>query len=161
MTDTKRFETTRDEPGADPAAATGNRLLIIDDNEPLAHWIGIAARRLGYDVTTADGIASCPDLTDDPPRLILLDLHHGGAERPAAIEDAALARCGAAIVLMSGDSVDRLAAAEAAYRARGWPMAGCLSKPFSLATLRQLLLRYRAEIPLATAAPAGASPSAP
>lgn len=139
-----------------PRAA--NRLLIIDDNEPLTRWIEIAASRLGYAVTTADGIARCPDLADDPPRLILLDLHHDAAH-PDAVELPALARWGTPIVLMSGDDLDALAAAEAAYRARGWPMAGFLGKPFSLSSLRQLLLRYRGEIALAAAPPPAPSPS--
>jgi CheY-like chemotaxis protein len=130
------------------ASLSGNRLLVIDDNEQLAHWIEIAARRLGYEVITADSIARCPDLTDRPPNLILLDLHHDGAARPAAIELPALARWGAPIVLISGDDADVLAEAEAAYRARGWPMEGSLSKPFDLSTLRQLLLRHRAAPPL-------------
>jgi len=145
MVDADYFE-TRDEACARAAPPSGSRLLVIDDNQALAHWIEIAARRLGYDVTIADGIASCPDLTDQPPNLILLDLHHGAAAPSDAIEIPALARWGAPIVLISGDDVGALAEAETAYRARGWPVAGSLSKPFSLATLRQLLQRNRTAI---------------
>jgi DNA-binding response OmpR family regulator len=144
MIDAKNLE-TRDDGGIRAAPPSGNRLLVIDDNEPLTHWIEIAARRLGYDVMVADNIARCPDLADHPPNLILLDLHHGAAARPSASDLPSLARWGAPIVLISGDDAGALAEAEAAYRARGWPMEGCLSKPFALADFRALLLRHRAE----------------
>ncbi len=130
---------TTEEPPAPPAELTERplRVLVVDDEPHILHYIRATLEAWGHTVTTAgDGHEGLERAIAEPFDLIISDLRMpkaGGREFFAELERRA-PEAVAHVVFSTGDTVrgDTLAFLES----KGRP---CLQKPFSLAELRALL----------------------
>ena len=121
-------------------AATGGRVLVVDDDEVVRDFVGAALRAEGYAVAAAPDAGAALDLLwaawEDQPDVILLDLllpavdgrGFTGLYRELPVRHAP-------IVLMSAqDELERIAAETGA--------AAGLRKPFDLDELLATVARY-------------------
>jgi DNA-binding response OmpR family regulator len=68
-------ENTSGENAADEAAVAGKLVLIVDDDEHILDFLGIALEDEGYKVVTAPhGAAALDVVRQQPPQVIILDL---------------------------------------------------------------------------------------
>ena len=116
---------------------SGARLLLIEDDEPLAGLLSAHLRAHGYLVSVAPTAEAAQDLLagGPPPDLLLLDINLPGETGWSVLRSAAYEAVGRPpVVVASAMSVrpDRL---------REFGVAGYLPKPFALDTLRSTIDR--------------------
>jgi DNA-binding response OmpR family regulator len=117
-------------------SATG-RVLLIEDDEPLAGLLSAHLRAHGYDVTAAPSAeaAQAVLVSGLRPDIVLLDINLPGETGWSIVRSDALVAAGnPPVVVASAMSVS-----PARLRAAG--VAGYLPKPFALETLRTTLER--------------------
>jgi len=125
------------EPPEPRAPARALRVLVVDDEPHILHYLSVTLEAWGHSVETAiDGVAGLERAVAEPFDLIISDLRMpkvGGREFFADLTRQAPAAA-RRLVFTTGDTVrgDTLAFLEASGRP-------CLHKPFSLTELRALL----------------------
>jgi two-component system, chemotaxis family, chemotaxis protein CheY len=114
-------------------------VLVVDDDRNMREILELALGTLGYAVATAaDGVEALEWLGGHPiPRVVLLDWMmprcDGSEFRRRQLCDARFAKI--PVVLLTADlRIDRKRAQLG--------ISDCVQKPISLATLRELMLRY-------------------
>lgn len=120
-----------------------NRLLVVDDNDALLGLMEAVAQRLGYEVVAMTALEGRMELEARRPSLILLDVNLPAPSAPAYEIPA-----GVPVILMSGDTEEKLYEAAAERCAQGMMIATTLVKPFELPVLRQALLDHRRDPPV-------------
>ncbi len=116
--------------------ATG-RVLLIEDDEPLAGLLSAHLRAHGYEVTAAPSAEAARSalLSGLRPDIVLLDINLPGETGWSIVRSDALVKAGdPPVVVASAMSIS-----PARLRASG--VAGYLPKPFALETLRATLER--------------------
>ncbi len=110
---------------------TGARILIIEDDEPLAGILSAHLRAHGYLVTIAPTAETARSLLSGTlrPDLVLLDINLPGDTGWSVIRSQALVAAGDPPVVVAS------AMAVAPARLREFDVAGYLPKPFALETL--------------------------
>jgi chemosensory pili system protein ChpA (sensor histidine kinase/response regulator) len=70
-----RFEALRDEPAPAAGAASGPKVLVVDDSLFMRRTLELQLARAGYQVRSAkDGIEALQFIMQDRPQLVLLDI---------------------------------------------------------------------------------------
>jgi len=126
--------------GAIPALPPGSttKILLVDDDHELAELLADALSRAGFGVLRArDPAAAHQVLRDDPPELILLDVHPGPGNGFDLLRELRRGTDLPVIVLSAYDDEDN--------RVRGLELGAddYLAKPFSF---RELIARIRARL---------------
>jgi EAL domain-containing protein (putative c-di-GMP-specific phosphodiesterase class I) len=136
-------------------ATSRGRLLIFDDDEAVGATLGLGARRMGMETrVVAHSEAFLRELETWAPTHIALDLVMPEMDGVEVLRMLAERQCRAMIIITSGVGSRVLDAAERAAKAYSLNIAGVLSKPFSTATLRELLGRPAPQPANALARPA-------
>ena len=116
--------------------SAGKRLLVIDDDESIRHFIELAFGDEGYDVRGAADAHAALELLDQwPPHVILLDMRMPGMDGHGFAEQYR-SRPGprAPLVVLT-------AARDAAASARQVEADAWLAKPFDLVELIEIVAR--------------------
>jgi PAS domain S-box-containing protein len=124
----------RDEP---VAAATGLRVLVVDDNRDAADSLAEVLEHLGYEVkTTYDGLQAVEAIREYQPRLVLMDLGMPGLNGYKAARRIRALPEGRDVMLVAvtgwGQEEDKRRSREASFDRH-------MVKPVDLAALEQLL----------------------
>jgi two-component system, OmpR family, response regulator len=117
------------------------RLLLVEDDEPLAGLLAAHLRARGYAVTVAPSAEAAQDALarDARPDLLLLDINLPGETGWALLRSDAFAAAGRPpVIVASAMSVNPA-------RLREFGVAGYLPKPFALDTLRSTIERLLRE----------------
>lgn len=118
-----------------------NRLLILDDEQTIARFIGSVADSLGSaSVVTTTGSQFFEKLKSCSPTHIVLDLIMPDMDGVEVMERLAHQNCRASIIITSGVGGRVLDAATRTGREQGLNIAGTLAKPFTAKRLREVLL---------------------
>ena len=127
--------------------ASPNRLLIVDDEPGITGLIEIAAKQLGYSVSSVhDSDRFEKAFQSMKPTAIFLDINmpnRGGLELIAYL---ARANYTGKVVVMSGSDPHYVQKSSAAGSARGLTIAGTLAKPFRKQQLLDLLVSLGAPV---------------
>ena len=124
--------------------AADDRLLIIDDEIEIRHFVGTIGRRLGFDVQeTGDPDEFRRKIGDYAPTVVVMDLNMPRADGIELLRVLAEERCTAAILLLSGADARVLNTAQRLGSTQGLQMAGALQKPVLLEELEARLERAR------------------
>ena len=127
-------------------ALSASRLLLVEDDEPLAGLLSAHLRARGYAVTVAPTAeAAQVELAGDArPDLLLLDINLPGETGWSLLRSDAVAAAGRPPVIVAS------AMSVSPARLREFGVAGYLPKPFALDTLRSTIERLlQAETPTA------------
>jgi len=127
-------------------APSASRLLLVEDDEPLAGLLSAHLRARGYAVTVAPTAeAAQVELAGDTrPDLLLLDINLPGETGWSLLRSDAFATAGRPPVIVAS------AMSVSPARLREFGVAGYLPKPFALDTLRSTIERLlQAETPTA------------
>lgn len=116
---------------------TGARLMLVEDDEPLAGLLSAHLRAHGYAVTVAPTAEAAEVLLagDVRPDLILLDINLPGETGWSVLRSKAFEGAGRPPVVVAS------AVAVSPARLREFGVAGYLPKPFALDTLRSTIDR--------------------
>lgn len=134
------------------AEIEANRLLVIDDDPAVATVIGGMARRAGYDViVTADPVDFRQRARAWRPSIIILDLAMPESDGIELLNYLADQRVEAHILIVSGQDLRILEAAQRVGAARGLNMSGVLQKPVRSADLVEALKRISEDVSVVTA----------
>jgi EAL domain-containing protein (putative c-di-GMP-specific phosphodiesterase class I)/ActR/RegA family two-component response regulator len=119
-------------------------VLVIDDDEFVRGVLSRQLAGLGVRVQTAHGADSARQALQQQGAfdIVLCDLKMPGVDGVELLRDFALARSGAALVLMSSCDAKTLAAVEQLAQARQLRLLGVVPKPIGTATLKGLLERF-------------------
>jgi EAL domain-containing protein (putative c-di-GMP-specific phosphodiesterase class I)/CheY-like chemotaxis protein/GGDEF domain-containing protein len=121
---------------------SAQRLLILDDDPLSGQTIGNVAALAGYAVEVTDNHEDFFRLLESwQPGIIALDLVMPGMDGVEIIAELARRHSQAKIIITSGVGGRVLDAAGRTAAERGLQIAGVLPKPFSPASLRELLLK--------------------
>ena len=127
-------------------APSASRLLLVEDDEPLAGLLSAHLRARGYAVTVAPTAeAAQVELAGDArPDLLLLDINLPGETGWSLLRSDAFATAGRPPEIVAS------AMSVSPARLREFGVAGYLPKPFALDTLRSTIERLlQAETPTA------------
>ncbi|MGH6960128.1 MAG: response regulator, partial [Dongiaceae bacterium] len=117
------------------------RMLLVDDEPAVTEFIGQLAEEAGYAVKATHGAdAFKAALASFRPDLIAIDLAMPGMDGIELLRYLAGEQCRTPILIISGLDARVLDAAERLGGARGLNIAGVLSKPARVATLRGILV---------------------
>ncbi len=117
------------------------RMLLLDDEPAVTEFIGQLAEEAGYAVLAthcADAFKAA--LASFRPDLIAIDLAMPGMDGIELLRYLAEEQCRTPILIISGLDARVLDAAERLGGARSLNIAGVLSKPARVATLRSILV---------------------
>jgi len=118
------------------------RLLILDDELPVAQTIGLMAESIGLEATiTQDAITFFRALEDQGADYIALDLVMPGMDGVEVLRQLAQLNCQARIIVVSGMTDRVLNATERSANEHGLNVIGSLAKPFTVRDLHSLLER--------------------
>jgi len=118
-----------------------SRLLLVEDDEPLAGLLSANLRARGYDVTIAPTAEAARDIlaSGAKPDLLVLDINLPGDTGWSLLRSDAFAAVGRPpVIVASAMSVDPA-------KLREFGVAGYLPKPFALDTLRSTIERLLSE----------------
>ena len=118
-------------------AETPSRLLLVEDDEPLAGLLSAHLRARGYVVTVVPTAEAAQDALSglERPDLLLLDINLPGETGWSLLRSEAFAAAGRPpVIVASAMSVNPA-------RLREFGVAGYLPKPFALDTLRSTIER--------------------
>ena len=117
------------------------KALIIDDDPGFTGLLGQVLPYPAYDdvLIATNSQEALPLLVAPLPDLILCDLHMPRGDGLLLVDQLAHLDFRGTLVFLSGESRERIQAAEAHARARGLRVIGSLQKPFELAELDALL----------------------
>jgi two-component system, OmpR family, response regulator len=121
--------------------ANGSRLLLVEDDQPLAGLLSAHLRARGYTVTVAPTAedAQAALTSGSRPDLLLLDINLPGETGWSLLRSDAFAAAGRPPVIVAS------AMAVNPSRLREFGVAGYLPKPFALDTLRSTIERLLAK----------------
>jgi CheY-like chemotaxis protein len=106
----------------------------------VAKVLGMAAERLGFEVAMAsDATDFLQRAIDWSPSHVAIDLTMPRMGGVLVLDRLGEAGCNARVIIASGADASQVDAALDHARARGLAVAGALSKPFKMGTLRELL----------------------
>ncbi|MBT5860347.1 MAG: EAL domain-containing response regulator [Alphaproteobacteria bacterium] len=125
------------------------RVLIVDDQPFVRSSIANTLGRLGVGdvVMTADGDQALEVLKDDAKSvdLVFCDLQMPGRDGIEVLRDLVELQPDAGVVLMSGEDVEVLHAADNLAKERGLRVFGSLEKPVSAADIKSMLVKVQDE----------------
>ena len=118
-----------------------SRLLLVEDDEPLAGLLSAHLRARGYTVMVAPTAEAAQDalVGGDRPDLLLLDINLPGETGWSLLRSDAFNAAGRPPVIVAS------AMSVSPARLREFGVAGYLPKPFALDTLRSTIERLLAE----------------
>jgi two-component system chemotaxis response regulator CheY len=129
-------------PREDLESLSGDRILVVDDDDSIRQIVRLCLAEEGYNVAEApNGEAALAILTEFKPELILLDL------RMPVMDGWEFARRYRAAPGPHAPIVAFVAALNAAQECADIATAGILSKPFDL---EELLTAVKTQLPLTT-----------
>ncbi|MEO8197677.1 MAG: EAL domain-containing response regulator [Thermoanaerobaculia bacterium] len=135
-------------------------VLVVDDDAQLCRLVAEVARRCGFDARIALSAREAWLALDPEPALVLLDLNMPDADGLEVLRELASRQCAAQIRVFSGTDPKILRSAAQLGRNLGLAMGEPLSKPVSVAALREMFGEVaRATtvgLPKPAAVPAGA-----
>lgn len=115
-------------------------LLVLDDDESVAHTIGFVAERLGFSVVCYDAPEPFFEaVRARNPSHVALDLIMPRMDGIEVLRRLALMHCEAELILTSGMGLKVLESAQTTASERGLNIAGVLPKPFQPSVLSGLL----------------------
>ena len=118
------------------ALPNGSRLLLVEDDEPLAGLLSAHLRARGYSVTVAPTAEAAQEmLRGSRPDLLLLDINLPGETGWSLLRSDAFDAAGRPPVIIAS------AMSVSPARLREFRVAGYLPKPFALDTLRSTIER--------------------
>ncbi len=118
-----------------------NRLLILDDDPMIGQTMAYIARSMGVDAYTTTTAGDFFNQVDKwQPDRIAIDLVMPDMDGVEVLVELARLNCRAQIIITSGVGARVLDAARRSAAEHGLNILGILSKPFSPAALRQLLI---------------------
>jgi EAL domain-containing protein (putative c-di-GMP-specific phosphodiesterase class I)/CheY-like chemotaxis protein len=123
-----------------------NRLLIVDDEASIRDYLCTVGEQLGFQVraiAAAEELAA--ELKDFGPTALILDLNMPGSDGIELLRYLAKEKSDAQILVISGEDVRVLNAAERLGCSQGLRMAGALQKPVLLNDLETALSRVMRE----------------
>jgi DNA-binding response OmpR family regulator len=117
------------------------RLLLVEDDEPLAGLLSAHLRARGYTVTVAPTAEAAEDalIRGGRPDVLLLDINLPGETGWSLLRSGAFAEAGRPPVIVAS------AMSVSPSRLREFGVAGYLPKPFALDTLRSTIERLLTE----------------
>jgi DNA-binding response OmpR family regulator len=116
------------------------RLLIVDDDLPVAELIERVAQRQGFDTLVARDPARFAEVWQAfDPDIILLDIVMPELDGIALLHQLAAAECRARVILISGSDPYLLECGQRLGQAYGLQSVQCLHKPIGLSELRSSL----------------------
>jgi two-component system, OmpR family, response regulator len=117
--------------------AAASRLLLVEDDEPLAGLLSAHLRARGYHVSVAPTAEAAQDALagGDQPDLLVLDINLPGETGWSLLRSDAFAAAGRPPVIVAS------AMSVSPARLREFGVAGYLPKPFALDTLRSTIER--------------------
>ena len=119
---------------------TGNRLLLIDDEDAIAKTVKVIANGCGFDVeTTADAAIFLDRVANWPPTHVILDLQMPGKDGVELLRELSDLRYAGRIIIASGAGGRIVDAARRLGAERGLDIVATLLKPFRAAEMRDLL----------------------
>lgn len=117
-----------------------DRILIVDDEPAVRDYIATVASKLGFTVRTAGGAEEFSAvLPDFNPCALVLDLNIPGTDGIELVRQLAETGCDAEILLISGEDLRVILAAEKLASSKGLRVAGSLQKPLTLDDLNRSL----------------------
>jgi DNA-binding response OmpR family regulator len=117
------------------------RVVILDDHEDFAEFVGTVAEELGFDVTvTTHHRAFREAYLQAPPDLVVLDIVMPEQDGIEIIRWLVEQDCTARVIVVSGYNPAYATAARRIGELRGRMQISELQKPVRLAVLRQALL---------------------
>jgi EAL domain-containing protein (putative c-di-GMP-specific phosphodiesterase class I) len=137
---------TGDVMGLSPKVYTvaANRLLILEDDPDVLHYLGEVGRLCQFEVMLAGSVAEFQDLYDSgDPSMIILDLLHDQADGFDVMSFLGRQQCRASIILVSGVDARVLEAARRVGLERGLAIIAATPKPVSFDELGSLLSAHR------------------
>jgi EAL domain-containing protein (putative c-di-GMP-specific phosphodiesterase class I) len=121
-----------------------NRLLILDDDPGVLHFLGEVGRLCRYEVALTGSTAELRAIYDTfDPSMILMDLRYDQGDAIEVMSYLTLHRCRVPIVLVSGVDERVLDAARRVGLEQGLSIVGVTPKPVSMDTLAPLLEAHR------------------
>ena len=121
------------------------RLLSIEDDKKISHLIGRVATEMGFSVCVANEPEDIiPLYKSFRPHIVILDILMPGKDGFEVLRFLGKRKSKAHIVILSGSEYNNLA--EDMSVALGLNLAGNLSKPFRIETLRLMLEELRFSI---------------
>lgn len=136
------------EAGSEALGAVRERILILDDELPVAQTIGLIAESCGLEArATADAISFFNQLEQFQPDYIALDLVMPGMDGVEVLRQLAAQQCAARIIVVSGMGSRVLTATERSAVEHGLNVIGVISKPFSPQHFRDLIESQRTSRP--------------
>jgi CheY-like chemotaxis protein len=115
------------------------RVVIIDDEAPVAETLTKMVKSFGYDVTVSTDARSSYTFELENADIVFLDVLMPNVSGLQVLEKLARQKAKASIVLMSGD-LERLDEAEKLARTLDLNLIGALEKPFRLEDVKDVLL---------------------
>jgi DNA-binding response OmpR family regulator len=115
------------------------RVVIIDDEAPVAETLTKMVKSFGYDVTVSTDARSSYTFELENADIVFLDVLMPNVSGLHVLEKLARQKAKASIVLMSGD-LERLDEAEKLARTLDLNLIGALEKPFRLEDVKDVLL---------------------
>ncbi|MCK9994202.1 MAG: hypothetical protein Dbin4_02722, partial [Alphaproteobacteria bacterium] len=121
---------------------TGNRLLLIDDEDAIAKTVKTIANGCSFDVeTTADAAIFLERVASWLPTHVILDLQMPGKDGVELLRELSDLRYSGRIIIASGAGGRVVDAARRLGAERGLDIVATLLKPFRAAEMRDLLTR--------------------
>ncbi len=121
---------------------TGNRLLLIDDEDAIAKTVKTIANGCSFDVeTTADAAIFLERVANWLPTHVILDLQMPGKDGVELLRELSDLRYSGRIIIASGAGGRVVDAARRLGAERGLDIVATLLKPFRAAEMRDLLTR--------------------
>jgi DNA-binding response OmpR family regulator len=127
--------------GAAPSSGLPSRILLIEDDLPLAHIVAKHLRARGHEARVAGSAEEATELlaTGYRPTIVLLDINLPGDSGWAFLRSGSLRAAGSPpVYVVSATTVPP-------SRLREFGCAGYLPKPFAVSTLVEIVERHHSE----------------
>jgi DNA-binding response OmpR family regulator len=120
---------------------TSGRLLIIDDEPPIAAALERIGKGCGFDVSTTTTAEDFKEsFTSARPSVIILDLAVPQVDGIELLRWLGNAGCTATVLIITGFGGKIPESAKLLGEARGLKMGGIIAKPFRVADIRAMLM---------------------
>jgi DNA-binding response OmpR family regulator len=125
-----------------------NRLLIVDDEPGITRVIEATARELGFEVMSINDTDQFEKaLGAIKPTVIMLDVAMPGRDGVELIGHLAAGNYAGKVVVMSGSDPRYIQMSSTIAKTRGLDVAGTLTKPFRVQSVRELLADLTSDPP--------------